>query len=148
MGADTDCGIVGDFEGVLPEYARAGLVRAGQQHASIGEDLDERIGRVGPALVVQAEIAHDAFVRPATTQETGPNEAGRVSARRAAGSNGRKYVSTVLAGDDPTPPGAGAVGGGHPQTTFLIPLVRGVSADGRPQGPPPPLAPPRRVPGA
>src|SRR5207253_8328617 len=98
MGADTDCGIVGDFEGVLPEYARAGLVRAGQQHASIGEDLDERIGRVGPALVVQAEIAHDAFVRPATTQETGPNQAGRVSARRAWGSNGRNYVSSALAG--------------------------------------------------
>src|SRR2546421_10426701 len=98
MGADTDCGIVGDFEGVLPEYARAGLVRAGQQHASIGEDLDERIGRVGPALVVQAEMAHDAFVRPATTQETGPNEAGRGSAPRAPGQHGRKDVSTPFAG--------------------------------------------------
>src|SRR2546421_12389575 len=98
MGADTDCGIVGDFEGVLPEYARAGLVRAGQQHASIGEDLDERIGRVGPALVVQAEIAHDAFVRPATTQETGPNEAGRGKAPPGAGRKGRKEGSAVIAG--------------------------------------------------
>src|SRR5213592_949357 len=121
MGADTDRGIVGDFEGVLPEYARAGLVRAGQQHASIGEDLDERIGRVGPALVVQAEIAHDAFVRPATTQETGPNEAGRVSARRAAGSNGRKYVSTVLAGIEQSH--AVAVAVVVPSCTVILPKM-------------------------
>src|SRR5256714_13815645 len=106
MGADTDCGIVGDFEGVLPEYARAGLVRAGQQHASIGEDLDERIGRVGPAMVVQAEIAHEAFVRPATTQETGPKEAGSVGARRGPGGNRRKKQSAPLGGGMASPPGS------------------------------------------
>src|SRR2546423_8027081 len=126
MGADTDCGIVGDCEGVLPEYARPGLVRAGQQHASIGEDLDERIGRVGPALVVQAEIAHDAFVRPATTQETGPNEAGRVSARRAAGSNGRKDVSALLAGGGAKHTAAPARVGRRRYKTHFVPLCSGM----------------------
>src|SRR5882724_88808 len=136
MGADTDCGIVGDFEGVLPEYARAGLVRAGQQHASIGEDLDERIGHVGPALVVQAEIAHDAFVRPATTQETGPNEAGRVSARRAAGSNGRKYVSTVLAGIEEAHAGAVAVVVRQLKMTICAQLHGDLAEDVRRRDPP------------
>ena len=98
MGADTDCGVVGDFEGVLPERIRARLVGARQQQSSIGRDLDERIVHGGPTLVVQSKIARDQLVRPAAAEDARPDESGCVRGRGGSSSNRRKYVSTVLAG--------------------------------------------------
>src|SRR2546422_10792551 len=95
MGSDVNGSVLGELEGVLSEQGWAGLVGAGHQRPAISRDLDERIADVGPALGVQPEIAQDRLVGPATTQETGPNEAGRGGRRGRSGRHGRQGVLTL-----------------------------------------------------
>src|SRR5256885_16126353 len=100
MGSDVNGSVLGELEGVLSEQGWAGLVGAGHQRPAIGRNLDKRIPDVGPTLGVQPEIAQDPLVGPATTQETGPNEAGRVGRRGRSGRPGRQWGFTIQAVDE------------------------------------------------
>src|SRR5205823_8860732 len=100
MGSDVNGSVLGKLEGVLSEQGWAGLVSAGHQRPAISRNLDKRIPDVGPALGVQPKIAQDPLVGPATTEETGPNEAGRVDRRGRSGRHGRQCVLTIHALDE------------------------------------------------
>src|SRR2546430_10054082 len=89
MGSDVNGSVLGKLEGVLSEQGWAGLVGAGHQRPAISRNLDKRIPDVGPALGVQPKIAQDPLVGPATTEQTGPNEAGPGGRRRRPGPHGR-----------------------------------------------------------
>src|SRR6266566_3381926 len=100
MGSDVNGSVLGELESVLSEQGWAGQVSAGHQRPAIGRNLDKRIPDVGPALGVQPKIAQDPLVGPATTEETGPNEAGRVGRRGRSGRHGRQCVLTIHALDE------------------------------------------------
>src|SRR5947208_13139849 len=100
MGSDVNGSVLGKLEGVLSEHGWAGLVSAGHQRPAISRNLDKRLPAVGPALGVEPKLAQDPLVGPATTEQTGPNEAGRVGRRGRSGRHGRQGVLSIRALDE------------------------------------------------
>src|SRR2546429_1591800 len=96
MGSDVNGSVLGKLEGVLSEQGWAGLVSAGHQRPAISRNLDKRIPDVGPALGVQPKIAQDPLVGPATTEQTGPNEVGRVGRRGRSGRHWRQVGLSIF----------------------------------------------------